>query len=166
MKERRVTFIDRRFLVPLKYPIWSRYKLPTVAAQSVRSSQDCPCAPENSRRYRRAVDTYRIYDGTNENGIVGTVAPGLFAQVGRCWRMVYANPVGHGTHCVRPVEWVGRWKFLKGWTKVWSCDRHANDLPFARRIEGRVPRSGVPVQAFRQTQQVAPRWPSKLPHPS
>jgi hypothetical protein len=52
---------------------------------------------QTSRRYRRAVDTYRIYDGTDENGIVGTVAPGLFAQEGRCWRMVYANPVGHGT---------------------------------------------------------------------
>jgi hypothetical protein len=38
------------------------------------------------------VDTYRIYDGTDENGIVGivgTVAPGLIAQEGRCWRMVY-----------------------------------------------------------------------------
>jgi hypothetical protein len=40
------------------------------------------------------VDTYRIYDSTDENGIVGTVAPGLFAQKGRCWRMVYENPVG------------------------------------------------------------------------
>jgi hypothetical protein len=60
------------------------------------------------------VDTYRIYDGTDENGIVGTVAPGLFAQEGRCWRMIYANPVGHGTHCMPPVEWVGRWKSLEG----------------------------------------------------
>jgi hypothetical protein len=25
------------------------------------------------------VDAYRIYDGTDENGIVGTVAPGLVA---------------------------------------------------------------------------------------
>jgi hypothetical protein len=33
-------------------------------------------------RYRRAVDAYQIYDGTDENGIVGTVAPGLFAQGG------------------------------------------------------------------------------------
>ena len=30
--------------------------------------------------------------------------------------MVYANPVGHPTHWMAPVEWVGRWKFLKGWT--------------------------------------------------
>ena len=60
------------------------------------------------------MDTYRIYDGTDENGIVGTVAPGLFAQEGRCWRMVYENPVGHGTHCMAPVEWVGRWKFDEG----------------------------------------------------
>ena len=58
--------------------------------------------------YRRAVDTYRIYDGTDENGIVGKVAPGLLAQEGRCWRMVYENPVGHGTHCTQPVRWVGR----------------------------------------------------------
>ena len=46
------------------------------------------------------VDTYQIYDGTDELGIVGTVAPGPFAQEGRCWRMVYENPVGHGTHCM------------------------------------------------------------------
>jgi hypothetical protein len=32
--------------------------------------------------------------------------------------MIYENPVGQGTHCPEPVEWVGRWKFLKGWTKV------------------------------------------------
>jgi hypothetical protein len=80
------------------------------------------------------VDTYQIYDGTDENGIVGTVAPGLFAQEGRCWRMIYANPVGHGTHCMAPVEWVGRWKFLKCWTKVWSCERHADEVPWARRL--------------------------------
>jgi hypothetical protein len=42
------------------------------------------------------VDTYQIYDGTDENGIVGTVSPGLFAQEGQCWRMVYENPVGQG----------------------------------------------------------------------
>jgi hypothetical protein len=80
------------------------------------------------------VDTYQIYDGTDEHGIVGTVAPGLFAQEGRCWRMVYENPVGHGTHCPEPVEWVGRWKFLDGCTKVWSCERHADELVGARRL--------------------------------
>jgi hypothetical protein len=37
------------------------------------------------------VDTYQIYDGTDENGIVGTVAPGLFAQEGR-----FDLGVGHG----------------------------------------------------------------------
>ena len=62
-------------------------------------------------------DTYRIYDGTDENGIVGTVAPGLFAQEGRCWRMIHENPVGHGTHCMESVAWVGRWKFLDGRTE-------------------------------------------------
>ena len=41
-----------------------------------------------------------------------------------------ANPVGHPTHCMQPVEWVGRWNFLKGWAKVWSCERHADELPW------------------------------------
>jgi hypothetical protein len=49
------------------------------------------------------VDTYRVYDGTDENRIVGTVAPELFAQEGRCWRMVYENAVGQGGHCMEPV---------------------------------------------------------------
>jgi hypothetical protein len=35
--------------------------------------------------------------------------------------MIYENPVGHPTFCMEPVEWVGRWKFLKGWRKV--CGR-------------------------------------------
>jgi hypothetical protein len=61
---------------------------------------------------------FAIYGGVDHRGTVGKVAPGLFAQEGRCWRMVYANPVGQGTHCKQPVEWVGRWKFLDGWTKV------------------------------------------------
>ena len=30
-----------------------------------------------------------------------------------------------------PVAWVGRWKFLDGWTKVWNCERHADELPWA-----------------------------------
>jgi len=81
-----------------------------------------------------AVDTYRIYDRSDENGIVGTMAPGLFAQEGRCWRMVYANPAGHPTHCMQPVAWVGRWKFLKGCTKVRMCDRHADELKGASRM--------------------------------
>jgi hypothetical protein len=48
--------------------------------------------------------------------------------------MVYENPVGQGGHCMQPAEWVGRGKFLKGWAKVWSCERHADKLPFARRV--------------------------------
>ena len=63
-------------------------------------SADLPLQPRDATV--GALDTYRIYDGTDENGIVGTVAPGLFAQEGRCWRMVYANPVGHETHCMEP----------------------------------------------------------------
>jgi hypothetical protein len=82
------------------------------------------------------VDTYLINTGVDHLGTVGQVAPGLFAQEGRCWRMVYEKPVGHGTHCVAPVAWAGRWKFLDGWTKVWSCERHADELVGARRLRG------------------------------
>jgi hypothetical protein len=32
------------------------------------------------------------------------------------------------------VAWVGRWKFTKGWTKVRSYVRHADELPGARRL--------------------------------
>ena len=52
---------------------------------------------------------FAIYGGVDHRNTVGKVAAGLFAQEGRCWRMIYENPVGHGTHCMKPVEWVGRW---------------------------------------------------------
>ena len=59
------------------------------------------------------MDTYRIYDSTDEHGIVGTVAPGLFAKEGRCWRMVYENRSAMGrTACSRRRGWavdVPRW---------------------------------------------------------
>jgi hypothetical protein len=58
-----------------------------------------------------AMDSYRTYDGTDHLGTVGKVAPGLFAQEGRCWRMVYENQSAKGGHCMEPVAWVGRWKF-------------------------------------------------------
>ena len=80
------------------------------------------------------MDSYSIYGGVDHLGMIGEVAPGLFAQEGRCWRMVYENPVGQGGHCPEPVRWVGRWKLLDGWTKVWSCERHADELVGARRL--------------------------------
>ena len=39
--------------------------------------------------------TYSMYSGVDHLGTGGQVAPGLFAHEGRCWRMVYENPVGH-----------------------------------------------------------------------
>jgi hypothetical protein len=77
---------------------------------------------------------FAIYGGVDHRDTIGKVAPGVFAQEGRCWRMIYANPVGHGTHCMEPVEWGGRWKFLAGLTRVWSCERHADELVGARRL--------------------------------
>ena len=55
--------------------------------------------------------------------------------------MIYENPVGQSEHCMEPVAWVGRWKFLMGWTKVWSCERHADELPWARRVSQPQPTS-------------------------
>jgi hypothetical protein len=86
---------------------------------------------------------FAIFGGVDHRGTVGKVAPGLFAQEGRCWRMVYENPVGQSGHCQDPVSWVGRWKFLKGWTKVWSCERHADELVGARRRAYDLERSPV-----------------------
>jgi hypothetical protein len=42
------------------------------------------------------------------------VAPVSFAQKGRCWRMISANPVGQATVGLEPVAWIGRWKLLRG----------------------------------------------------
>ena len=39
--------------------------------------------------------------------------------------MVYENVAPHDTHRPEPVEWKWRWKFLKSWTPVWTCERHA-----------------------------------------
>jgi len=36
---------------------------------------------------------------------------------------------GHGGHCMEQVTWV------KGWTKVWSCELHADELVGARRMQ-------------------------------
>ena len=77
--------------------------------------------------------TYAVYNGVDHLGIVGAVAPGIFAQEGRCWRFVYENPAGHAGHCICACR--GRHKFLKGWTKVWSCERHADELTGIRRIK-------------------------------
>jgi hypothetical protein len=37
-----------------------------------------------------------LWSGVDHLGIVGTVAPGTFAQPGRCWRFVSENPSGQG----------------------------------------------------------------------
>jgi hypothetical protein len=60
-----------------------------------------PCSETFGRYLGRG--HVQIYDGTDEHGIVGTVARGLFAQEGLCSRTVYENPVGDGTHSMQPV---------------------------------------------------------------
>ena len=80
-----------------------------MAPRSIGPHRIAPEPRKTSRRYRSGpVDTYWIYDGTDENGIVGPVAPGLFAQEGWCWRVLYENPVGHAGHCMKPAERVRR----------------------------------------------------------
>ncbi|MGO8863289.1 MAG: hypothetical protein ACLQRH_21380 [Acidimicrobiales bacterium] len=46
---------------------------------------------------------YSIYSGVDQLGIVGQVAPGIFAQEGRCWCFVYENPAGQAGRCMAPV---------------------------------------------------------------
>ncbi len=83
----------------------------------------------------RPVDAGPLLDGVDQLGIVGTVAPGIFAQEGRCWRFVYENPSGQAGHCLAPVDWRGRYRYTAGWKPVWSCERHAEGLVGARRAE-------------------------------
>ena len=75
-----------------------------------------------------------LNSGIDQLGIVGTVGPGIFAQPGRCWRMVYVNAAGHASHCEEAVEWRGRHRYATGWKSVWSCERHAGKLIAARRL--------------------------------
>jgi hypothetical protein len=46
---------------------------------------------------------FAINPGVDHRDTIGKVAPGIFAQEGRCWRMIYENAAGHGTHCMEPV---------------------------------------------------------------
>ena len=48
------------------------------------------------------VTAFAINPGVDHRDTIGKVAPGLFAQEGRCWRMVYENAAGHETHCPEP----------------------------------------------------------------
>jgi hypothetical protein len=77
--------------------------------------------------------SFAISPGVDQLDIIGKVAPGIFAREGRCWRFVYKNAAGHAGHCMEPVTRRGRWEFTKGWKDVWSCERHAADLPRAGR---------------------------------
>jgi hypothetical protein len=79
----------------------------------------------------------RLYSGVDQLGIIGSVAPGISAQPGRCWRYVYVNAVGHAGPCEERVSWQGRHRYASGWARVWSCDAHAERLEGARRLERR-----------------------------
>jgi hypothetical protein len=62
----------------------------------------------------------------------------VFAREGECWRMVMPSEdatMRHPDMCPEYVAWVGRWRWRSGeWVKVWSCDGHADELPWARRV--------------------------------
>ena len=49
--------------------------------------------------------------------------------------------------CFEPVAWVGRWKFPKGWTKVWSCDRHTDEL-----VGGGIYQKNISLVSFQSAQ--------------
>jgi hypothetical protein len=80
--------------------------------------------------------------GIDQLGIVGAVAPGIFAQPGRCWRMVYVNVAGHASHCDEPVEWRGRYRYAyaTGWKPVWSVREARRGLGWGQEDGGLVSR--------------------------
>ena len=79
-------------------------------------------------------DLPTLNSGIDHLGMVGTVAPGIFAQEGRCWRFVFLKPSGDAGHCRESVSWRGRYRYADGWRPVWSCDMHAGELVGARRV--------------------------------
>jgi hypothetical protein len=62
--------------------------------------------PDSIHVYLQSVDTYRIYHGPDELGIVGTVTRAV-RPGGSVLGMVYEDPVGQGGHCMEPVTWWG-----------------------------------------------------------
>ena len=97
-------------------------------------------------RYGQSMESFvlpTLNSGIDQLGIVGTVAPGIFAQPGRCWRFVYEKPSGQAGHCMAPVSWRGRHRYATGWKPVWSCEGHAGELVGARK-DGGV--GGTPVR--------------------
>ena len=73
-----------------------------------------------------------LNSGVDQLGIVGTVAPGIFAMPGRCWRFVYEKPSGQAGRCMGPVSWRGRDQYATGWKPIWSCELHTGELVGAR----------------------------------
>lgn len=53
----------------------------------------------------------------------------VFAEPGRCWRMVQTAGTGSLDHCSEPVVWVGNFRRAGGkQVRVWSCDGHREGL--------------------------------------
>jgi hypothetical protein len=60
-------------------------------------------------------------------------SPGLMAEAGRCWRMVYDHNL-QSTHCIESPTWTGRWFSPRGdrWWRVWAWVDHVDGLTRVR----------------------------------
>jgi len=66
----------------------------------------------------------------------------VFAQPGRCWRMVMQASVmsdrgmasGSPIHCPRKAKWVGKHQVGKQELTWWSCDDHSGGLEKRRMV--------------------------------
>jgi hypothetical protein len=62
----------------------------------------------------------------------------VFAEPGRCWRMIQATGAGSSDHCPEPVVWVGDYHLAGGeQVRVWSCDGHRVGLEEPESVEHR-----------------------------
>jgi hypothetical protein len=70
----------------------------------------------------------------------GDPCPGLIAEPGRRWRMIYDGTL-QATHCLEPSTWTGRWFAPSGerWWRVWASPDHLEGLTGLREY-GRVRR--------------------------
>ena len=95
-----------------------------------------PSTLETSRRYPRPMVAFAINPGVDHRNTVGKGPRGSWLKRVSAGGWSTRTLPAMRTHCPEPVAWVGRWKFLKGWAKVWSCERHADGLVGARRTLG------------------------------
>ena len=78
---------------------------------------------------------YSPDDGTDPRGIVGKVTPASSPE-GRCLRVRVRKRVGASGSLQAAGDVAWSVELPHGVDAVWSCEGHADELPWARRVRG------------------------------